>query len=204
MLSRASIGRHFVKWRVQPLQVCAHAYQSRAKHALVCLTPGYQSLTPKTSICSIFSQNPCLVPLFLFLPGLPTPTSTSVHTFLPAIAGTAPLSPSHGEILYCYYAALTKIRFKSSKIKKLLRPFILCCCPWPPFCNLELATSSSARPCISEQSKACTCLFVTRLTNFVAQDIFLQNIFTESTFISFNFFLTRATHPPTSTSVHTF
>ena len=56
----------FCKRRGQPLQVCAHVCQSRAKRALVCLSPGYQSLSPKTSICSIFSQNSCLVPLIFF------------------------------------------------------------------------------------------------------------------------------------------
>ena len=56
---------------------------------------------------------------------------------------------------------------------------------------------------MSEQSKACTCLFVTRLPKFVAQDIYMQYIFTESMFSSFNFF-SPGLPTPSSTSVHTF
>ena len=68
----------FCKRRGQPLQVCAHVYQSRAKRALVCLSPGYQSLSPKTSICSIFLQNPSFI---FFLPGLPTYQHVHAHVF---------------------------------------------------------------------------------------------------------------------------
>ena len=68
----------FCKRRGQPLQVCAHVCQSRAKRALVCLSPGYQSLSPKTSICSIFLQNPSFI---FFLPGLPTYQHVHAHVF---------------------------------------------------------------------------------------------------------------------------
>ena len=97
-----------------------------------------------------------------------------------------------------------KLGSKLQRSKSYCDVYVVSGIHWPPFCKMEGTTSLSVRPCISEQSKACTCLFDTRLPKFDAQDIYMQYIFSESMFSSFIFVSTRATHPYQHVGAHVF